>query len=117
MAKYTYEQCVEIMKIYIDIIEEKISLEKAKENILKISKDFPIHNLENYLRITKKYLAGIGEFGLRFPANWAQAFLEVTKNNSLVIQALKDQQRLYQERGIGKNKKLEKILETLDKKL
>ena len=117
MAKYTYDQCIEIMKIYIDTIEEKIPSEVAERNILKISKDFPIHNLQQYLRITRKYLAGIGEFGLGFPSNWAQAFLEVTKNNSLVIQALKEQQRLYEERGRGRNKKLEKILKSLDKKL
>jgi hypothetical protein len=35
----------------------------------------------------------------------------------LVIQALKQQQRLYEERGRGKNKRLEKILKSLEKKL
>jgi hypothetical protein len=80
MAKYTYDQCIEIMKIYIDTIEEKIPLEVAERNILKISKDFPIHNLKQYLGRTRKYLAGIGEFGFGFPSNWTQAFLEVREN-------------------------------------
>ena len=117
MTKYNYNQCVEIMKIYIDIIEEKIPFEAAERNILNIASNFPIHNLKQYLKRTKKYLAGIGEFGFGFPANWAQAFLEVTNNNPLVIQALKEQQKLYEDRGRGKNKKLENILKSLEKKL
>ena len=113
MTKYTYNQCVEIMKIYIETIEEKIPFEVAERNILEIAKDFPIHNLKQYLGRTKKYLAGIGEFGFGFPSNWAQAFLEVTDNNQLVIQALKEQQRLYEEKGKGENQKLAKILASL----
>jgi len=113
MAKYNYNQCVKIMKIYIDTIEEKIPLEVTRRNILEISEDFPIHNLRQYLRRTEKYLAGTGEFGFGFPSNWAQAFLEVTKNNPLVIKALREQQRLYKERGKGENKKLAKILAPL----
>jgi len=117
MAKYTYEQCIEIMKIYIDTIDEKIPFDVAERNILDIANNFPIHNLKQYLGRTKKYLSGVGEFGFGFPSNWAQAFLEVTHNNPLVIQALKEQQRLYEDKGRGRNKKLENILKSLEKKL
>ncbi len=116
MAKYSYIQCVEIMKIYIDTIEEKIPSEVAEKNILAIAKKFPIHNLKQYLGRTKKYLTGIGEFGFGFPSNWAQAFLEVTNNNPLVIQALMQQQELYKVRGKGENKKLAKILTSIQDK-
>ena len=112
MAKYTYEQCIEVMKIYIDTIDEKIQFDVAERNILDIANNFPIHNLKQYLGRTKKYLSGVGEFGFGFPSNWAQAFLEVTKNNLLVIQALNEQQRLYKEKGKGENQKLAEILKS-----
>ena len=114
MRKYAYDQCVEIMRVFIGTIEERLSFDAAERKILDISEGFPIHNLKQYLKRTEKYMEGTGEFGFGFPSNWAQAFLEVTNNDPLVVKALKEQQRLYENKGKGKNRKLDKMLGSIE---
>ena len=67
----------------------------------------------------RKTLAGIGEYGFGFPANWAQALLEITsgEERAQIFQALKEQQRLYIEKDGKNNKKLEKVLQVAEQNL
>ena len=116
MKKYTQQQCEEIIKIYIEIVNNKSSEIEAKEKLKKISALYPIDNKSHFkqkIEWVKSYLAGKGKFGYGFPANWAKAFLEVTNYNPLVIKALKEQQELYLKKKGKNNKKLEKLLENL----
>ena len=53
MAKYSYQRCKEIMRIYIGTIDGKIPFEVAKRTILDVANDFPIQNFKQYLRITE----------------------------------------------------------------
>ena len=113
MKKYNDEQCFEIINTYIDTVEERITYTQAENRILAIAKDFPIHNLSGHLRRVRKYLSGKGEYGQRYPANWAMAFLKATNNNPLVIKALKEQEALYLEKDGKCNGKLKELLENL----
>ena len=58
----------------------------------------------------QKTLVGIGEYGFGYPANWAQALLEMTsgKERAQIFKALKEQQRLYLEKDGKNNKKARK---------
>ena len=113
MSKYTHEQSIEITKLQIDVINRIISQEVAESEVLKIAPTFPIKNLKSYTSRLKKYLSGVGEYGFTFPANWAAALLEVTNNDELVIQAFKEQQRLYLEKNGTYNQRLANILNNL----
>jgi hypothetical protein len=111
--RYTYEQVKAITKIRLELAKDLISTEVAKREILKIADSFPIHNLAQYNKSIKDTLAGIGKYGFAFPSNWAQALLEETNYDKLVIQALKQQQKLYLEKDGRVNQKLKKLLEDL----
>ena len=67
----------------------------------------------------RKTLAGIGEYSFGFPANRAQALLEITsgEERAQIFKALKEQQRLYLEKDGKNNKKLEKVLQAAEQKL
>ena len=67
----------------------------------------------------QKTLVGIGEYGFGYPANWAQALLEITsgEERAQIFQALKEQQRLYLEKDGKNNKKLEKIFQSAEQNL
>ena len=64
----------------------------------------------------QKTLVGIGEYGFGYPANWAQALLEITsgEERAQIFQALKEQQRLYLEKDGKITKKLEKIFQSAE---
>ena len=67
----------------------------------------------------RKTLVGIGEYGFGYPANWAQALLEITSGEERwqIFKALKEQQRLYLEKDGKNNKKLEKIFQSAEQNL
>lgn len=111
---YTEEQVRGITKIQLRLARNELSLKVAKDEILKISPTFPIQHLSSYNKRIQKYLAGIGEYGFAFPANWAKALLEETDNNSLVIKAFREQQALYLEKDGYINKKLNDLLNNLN---
>ena len=116
MKKYTQKQCEEIMKIYIEVVNNKLDEIEAKEKLKKISVAYPIDNKSHFkkkIEWVKSYLEGKGKFGYGFSANWAKAFLEVTNYNPRVIKALKEQQELYLKKKGKNNKKLENLLENL----
>ena len=60
----------------------------------------------------QKTLVGIGEYGFGYPANWAQALLEITsgEERAQIFKALKEQQRLYLEKDDKNNKKARKSI-------
>jgi len=111
--RYTYEQVKAITKIQIQLTQEEISLKIASKKISEIANHFPIHNLVQYNKRLKKALLGIGEYGFAFPSNWAKALLEVTNNDSMVIKALREQQRLYKKKDNRINQTLEDLLNGL----
>ena len=76
--RYTNDQIKEILKIIIELSKGFISYEVAERETLKIVPTYPAHNLKIYTSQMRKTLAGIGEYGFVFPANWAQALLEIT---------------------------------------
>lgn len=76
--RYTNDQIKEILKIIIELSKGFISYEVAERETLKIIPTYPAHNLKIYTSQMRKTLAGIGEYGFVFPANWAQALLEIT---------------------------------------
>ena len=110
MTKYNHNQLLEIMKACVDFIEGRIDYESAKKNVQSAAENYPIHNLRREISQARKYLSGEGIYGFSYPANWAKAFIEVTNNNHSVIDALKEQQRLYLEKDGKKNMKLEEVL-------
>lgn len=110
-TRYTYEQVKAITAVELKLAKELISLRAAEEEVLKISSTFPIYNLTQYTKKLKNILSGIGEYGLAFPANWAQAILEATNNNPLVIKAFRQQQDLYLKRDNRINQRLEVLLD------
>lgn len=63
----------------------------------------------------EKTLKGIGECNRNsYPYDWARILLEITKNDSLIIQALKHQQELYFKKyNKSRSKQLDKFLENL----
>ncbi len=109
--RYTYEQVKKITKIQLDLANDKIPMNVAKREILKISDSFPVHNLPQYNKRIKDRLAGVGTYGFGLPSNWAKALLEETNYDKLVIQALQQQLDLYYEKDGQINKKLAKVLE------
>lgn len=115
--RYSYEQVKAITKIQLQLAKEEIDLESASKRILEIANHFPEHNLVQYNKRFSKALDGIGEYGFAFPSNWAKALLEVTDNDSMIIKALKEQQRLYKEKDGRSNQTLEDLLNGLDKEL
>ena len=117
--RYTNDQIKEILKIIIELSKEFISYEVAERETLKIVPTYPAHNLKIYTNQMRKTLSGIGEYGFGYPANWAQALLEITsgEERAQIFQALKEQQRLYLEKDGKNNKKLEKVLQVAEQNL
>ena len=113
MAKYSYDQMLRIMKIYIDCVEGNLPIKIGEKRVLAVAPTFPIHNFNTELSKVKKYLSGRGTYGYSYPAGWSKAFIEVTNKNPNVIKALKDQQRLYKEKDGKFNNKLEEVLNNL----
>ena len=113
--RYTYNQVLDITKIQLQLAKEETSFKDASNKILEIASHFPVHNLVQYNKRFKKALMGVGEYGFAFPSNWAKALLEITNNDAMVIQALKEQQRLYGEKDGRVNKTLEDLLNGLEK--
>ncbi len=113
-TRYTYEQIKAITAVELKLAKGLISLKDAEEEVLKISPTFPIHNLTQYSKKLKNILSGIGEYGLAFPANWAEVILEATNNDPLVIKAFRQQQNLYKEKDNRINKKLEALLDKIE---
>ena len=117
--RYTNDQIKEILKIRIDLAKELISCEIAERETLKIIPTYPVYNLNSDAKRMQKTLAGIGQYYLSYPANWAQALLEMTsgEERAQIFQALKEQQRLYLEKDGKNNKKLEKVLQAAEQNL
>ena len=111
--RYTNDQIKEILKIRIELAKELISCEIAERETLKIVPTYPVQNLISDAKRMQKTLVGIGEYGFGYPANWAQALLEITsgEERAQIFKALKEQQRLYLEKDGKKNKKLDKVLQ------
>ena len=116
---YTNDQIKEILKIRIELAKELISCEIAERETLKIVPTYPVHNLNYDAKRMQKTLVGIGEYGFGYPANWAQALLEITsgEERAQIFKALKEQQRLYLEKDGKNNKKLEKVLQAAKQNL
>lgn len=112
--RYKYEQVRDITKVQLRLAKDIISYEVAEREILKVASSFPVHNLRQYNKRLKETLLGIGTYGFAFPANWAKALLEETSNNSLVIQAFKEQQDLYLKKDGRRNEKLDKVLNSIN---
>ena len=108
--RYTNDQIKEILKIRIEPAKELISCEIAERETLKIVPTYPTHNLNNDAKRMQKTLAGIGQHYLSYPANWAQALLDMTsgEERAQIFKALKEQQRLYLKKDGKNNKKLKK---------
>lgn len=113
-TRYTYEQVKEITKIQLELSKDKITYEVAEREIQKIAPTFPTHNLRQYNKLMKQRTSGIGVYGFRIPANWAKALLEITNNDPLIIQALREEQDLYLEKEGKKNEKLDKLLDQIE---
>lgn len=113
--RYTYEEVKAITEVQVKLAKDLISLEVASRKILNISDRFPVHNLVQYDKQMKDRLKGTTKYGLAIPANWAKALLEVTDNDSMVIKALREQQRLYLEKDGSNNRTLEELLNGLEK--
>ncbi len=109
--RYTYEQVKKITKIQLELAKGKIPMDVAEREILKVADFFPVHNLPQYNKRMKEYLAGVGSYGFAFPSNWAKALLEETNYDKFVIQALQQQQNLYYEKDNRINNKLAQIIE------
>ena len=116
---YTNDQIKEILKIRIELAKELIFCEIAKRETLKIIPTYAIHNLNYDAKRMQKTLVGIGEYGFGYPANWAQALLEITsgEERAQIFKALKEQQRLYLKKDGKNNKKLEKVLQAAKQNL
>ena len=114
--RYTNDQIKEILKIRIELAKELISCEIAERETLKITPTYPVHNLISDAKRMQKTLAGIGEYGFGYPANWAQALLEITggEERAQIFKALKEQQRLYLEKDGKITKTLEKIFQSAE---
>ena len=117
--RYTNDQIKEILKIRIELAKELISCEIAERETLKIVPTYPVQNLISDAKRMQKTLVGMGEYGFGYPANWAQALLEITsgEERAQIFKALKEQQRLYLEKDGKNNKKLEKVLQAAEQKL
>ena len=113
MVKYSYQQMLGIIDVIINCAQERISNRQAEQKILTIHSGYPVHNLKQEKRKANDYLSGKGWYGYSYPAGWAKAFIEVTNNDSLVIKALREQQKLYLEKDGSFNNKLEEILNNL----
>ena len=111
--RYTYEEVKAITEVQVKLAKGLIPFEVANREILKISDRFPVHNLVQYNKQMKDRFNGIGTHGLAMPANWAKALLEVTGNDTMVIKALREQQRLYLEKNGSNNRTLEGLLNGL----
>lgn len=112
--RYTYDEVLKLLKIRLELAKDEISLEVAHRETLKINPNYPVHNLLQDSKRLQKTLNGVGEYGFAYPANWAKALFELTNNDPLVIEALKEQQRLYLEKDGRNNKKLEKLLNDIE---
>ena len=112
--RYTYDEVKAITEIQVKLAKGEISFEAATKEVLKISERFPVHNLVQYNKQMKDRLNGTTNYGLAIPSNWAKALLEVTGNDSMVIKALKEQQRLYKEKDGRSNQTLEDLLNGLE---
>lgn len=111
--RYTYEEVKAITKVQIRLAKDEISLEDARQEILNISNRFPVHNLVQYNKHMKDRFNGIGTYGMAMPSNWAKALLEITNYDSLIIKALREQQKLYKEKDGRINQTLEDLLNGL----
>ena len=117
--RYTNDQIKEILKIRIELAKELISCEIAERETLKIIPTYPVHNLNYDAKRMQKTLAGIGQYYLSYPVNWAQILLEMTggEERAKIFKALNEQQRLYLEKYGKNNKKLEKVLQAAKQNL
>jgi len=117
--RYTNDQIKEILKIRIELAKELISCEIAERETLKIVPTYPVYNLISDAKRMQKTLSGVGQYYLSYPANWAQALLEITngEERAQIFKALKEQQRLYLEKDGKNNKKLEKVLQAAEQNL
>lgn len=117
--KYSDDEIKNILEIRIKLAKNEIGYEEAKIQTLNPSKRYKIRNLKTHAKSMKeKTLKGIGECNPNsFPSNWAKILLEITQNDPLIIQALKDQQRLYLEKDGRNNKELEKLLKDIENKI
>jgi len=113
--RYTYDEVKAITKVIVSLAKDEIFLEEAHKDILEISDKFPVHNLKLYNKHMKNRFNGIGTYGQAIASNWAKALLEVTNNDAMVIQALREQQRLYREKDGKSNQALEDLLNGLEK--
>ena len=112
--RYTYEQVKAMTKIQVQLAKENISLATASREILKIADNFPVHMLPQSKKRMQNRFNGISQYGFAHPANWAKALLEETHNDTMIIKALRVQQRLYLEKDGKNNQKLENLLNSLD---
>lgn len=108
--KYTFDQQKNIIGILVECANENIDYKQAERAIAAINCDYPLHNVAIEVKKVRKYLDGNGYYGYAYPSGWAKALIEVTNEDPKVIQALKEQQRLYKERDGRANGKLEAIL-------
>ena len=117
--RYINDQIKEILKIRIELSKGLISCEMAERETLKIAPAYPVNNLNSDAKRMQKTLAGIGQYYLSYPANWAQVLLEMTggEERAQIFKALNEQQRLYLEKDGKNNKKLEKVLQAAKQNL
>lgn len=113
--KYTYIETKKIAKIQLKLARGEISLRNAQTQISKIS-SYPVLYLDQISKRINNCLKGVGKYGYAFPSNWAQALLELTNNDPLVIQAFRQQQALYLKKTGKNNQKLETLLNVIEGK-
>jgi len=111
--RYTYDQVKAITKIQLQLAKEEIDFESASRKILEIASNFPVHNLVQYNKRMQGYLKGVGSYGFAIPSNWAKALLELTNNDSMIVKALREQQKAYMEKDGRVNQTLEDLLNGL----
>ncbi len=108
--KYSDDQIAIVLQACIDVAVERTTQRSAIRHIEIQVPSYPIKNFDGELRRVSLYLTGKGRFGFKFPANWARVFINITNDDTKVIAAFREQQRLYKERT-GKNSGvLEEIL-------
>ena len=113
MAKYSHTQLIELIGICQRYYDGKIILSEALKLAEAAVPTYPAENLKGEFSRANKIFSGNGKFKRSYPANWAKAFLEVSENSPLVIQAFKQQQALYLQMNGSNNQKLNDILNSL----
>jgi len=110
LAKYTHSERIEILRVCLDLANETITLSAAEDKIRAISKVYPLHTIPTEKSRLVKYLLGKPTYGYGYAVTWAEALLELTNKDKLVISALKAQQKVYLEKNGSENQKLKKLL-------